>query len=245
MFAKLLSISDVLMWKYFTLLSFRPEAEVARLRAEVEGGRNPKDAKVQLAKEVTARFHSATAAEAAERDFELRARGGVWQKQHREAGAVPHTSIDTAAHWTKSGWHGGVDGWQRHLCVTVAAVWIPLAARLTPANTADSEVAPLLLAELPAEARCALGDRHEHHRRHRGPLVGPAGQRLQRPDPPGHGVHHRLVHRVHRPVAERAGERAGQGGLVAVRAVQHGGVDEHVGAPAVLHRVHRDVRPVQ
>jgi tyrosyl-tRNA synthetase len=77
MFAKLLSINDVLMWKYFTLLSFRPEAEVARLRAEVEDGRNPKDAKVQLAKEVTARFHGAAAADAAERDFELRARGGV------------------------------------------------------------------------------------------------------------------------------------------------------------------------
>jgi tyrosyl-tRNA synthetase len=65
------------MWKYFTLLSFRPEAEVAKLRAEVEGGRNPKDAKVQLAREVTARFHSAAAADAAQRDFELRARGGV------------------------------------------------------------------------------------------------------------------------------------------------------------------------
>jgi tyrosyl-tRNA synthetase len=77
MFAKLLSVSDVLMWKYFTLLSFRPEAEVARLRAEVEAGRNPKEAKVLLAKEVTARFHSAAAAEAAERDFDLRARGGV------------------------------------------------------------------------------------------------------------------------------------------------------------------------
>jgi tyrosyl-tRNA synthetase len=77
MFAKLLSINDVLMWKYFTLLSFRPEAEVARLRTEVEDGRNPKDAKVQLAKEVTARFHGAAAADAAERDFELRARGGV------------------------------------------------------------------------------------------------------------------------------------------------------------------------
>ncbi|KQW40050.1 tyrosine--tRNA ligase [Rhizobacter sp. Root404] len=77
MFAKLLSINDVLMWKYFTLLSFRAEAEVARLRAEVEDGRNPKDAKVQLAKEVTARFHGAAAADAAELDFELRARGGV------------------------------------------------------------------------------------------------------------------------------------------------------------------------
>ncbi len=77
MFAKLLSISDVLMWKYFTLLSFRPEAEIAKLRAEVEGGRNPKDAKVQLAKEITTRFHSAAAAEAAEADFNHRAKGGV------------------------------------------------------------------------------------------------------------------------------------------------------------------------
>ncbi len=77
MFAKLLSISDVLMWKYFNLLSFRPEAEIARLKAEIEGGRNPKDAKVQLAKEVTTRFHSAAAAEAAEADFNHRAKGGV------------------------------------------------------------------------------------------------------------------------------------------------------------------------
>ena len=77
MFAKLLSISDTLMWKYFTLLSFRPEAEIATLKREVEGGRNPKEAKVLLAKEITARFHSAAAAEAAELDFDHRARGGV------------------------------------------------------------------------------------------------------------------------------------------------------------------------
>ncbi|HJW11126.1 MAG TPA: tyrosine--tRNA ligase [Albitalea sp.] len=77
MFAKLLSISDTLMWRYFTLLSFRPEAEVARLKAEVDGGRNPKDAKVLLAKEITTRFHSATAADAAEADFAHRAKGGV------------------------------------------------------------------------------------------------------------------------------------------------------------------------
>jgi tyrosyl-tRNA synthetase len=77
MFAKLLSISDELMWKYFTLLSFRPEAELERLKREVEGGRNPKDAKVMLAKEITARFHSAAAADAAEQDFMNRARGGV------------------------------------------------------------------------------------------------------------------------------------------------------------------------
>ncbi|HET7795096.1 MAG TPA: tyrosine--tRNA ligase [Rhizobacter sp.] len=77
MFAKILSISDELMWKYFTLLSFRPESEIAKLKVEVEGGRNPKDAKVMLAKEITTRFHSAAAADAAEADFNNRARGGV------------------------------------------------------------------------------------------------------------------------------------------------------------------------
>lgn len=77
MFAKILSISDTLMWKYFTLLSLRSEAEIATLRAEVEAGRNPKDAKVLLAKEITTRFHSAAAADAAEADFANRARGGV------------------------------------------------------------------------------------------------------------------------------------------------------------------------
>ncbi|MGD9831674.1 MAG: tyrosine--tRNA ligase [Piscinibacter sp.] len=77
MFAKLLSISDTLMWRYYTLLSFRSEAEITRLKSEVEAGRNPKEAKVMLAKEITARFHSAAAADAAEADFENRARGGI------------------------------------------------------------------------------------------------------------------------------------------------------------------------
>jgi tyrosyl-tRNA synthetase len=77
MYAKLLSVSDELMWKYFTLLSFRSEAEIAALKAEVAGGRNPKDAKVMLAKEITARFHSSAAADAAEVDFQNRSRGGV------------------------------------------------------------------------------------------------------------------------------------------------------------------------
>ena len=77
MYAKIMSISDVLMWKYFTLLSFRSEAEIAALRVEVEAGRNPRDAKVMLAKEITARFHSAAAAEAAQVDFINRASGGV------------------------------------------------------------------------------------------------------------------------------------------------------------------------
>ena len=77
MFAKVLSISDTLMWRYFTLLSFRSEAEIAGLRAEIAAGRNPKEVKVLLAKELTARFHDAAAAESAEQDFNLRARGGV------------------------------------------------------------------------------------------------------------------------------------------------------------------------
>jgi len=77
MFAKVMSVSDTLMWRWFTLLSFLSEAEIARLRAEVEGGRNPRDAKVLLAKELTARFHSAAAADAAEQDFVNRSRGGV------------------------------------------------------------------------------------------------------------------------------------------------------------------------
>ena len=77
MFAKVLSISDVLMWKWYTLLSFRSESEVAALRKEVEAGRNPKDAKVALAKEITARFHSVAAADAAEQDFINRSKGGV------------------------------------------------------------------------------------------------------------------------------------------------------------------------
>ncbi|HRZ60612.1 MAG TPA: tyrosine--tRNA ligase, partial [Rubrivivax sp.] len=77
MFAKLLSISDELMWRWYTLLSFRSEAEIARLRAEVAQGRNPKEAKLLLAHEITARFHGSAAAAAAEADFALRARGGV------------------------------------------------------------------------------------------------------------------------------------------------------------------------
>jgi tyrosyl-tRNA synthetase len=77
MFAKVLSISDTLMWRWYTLLSFRSEADIAALKSEVTGGRNPKDAKVALAKEITARFHSAAAAEAAEQDFINRSQGGV------------------------------------------------------------------------------------------------------------------------------------------------------------------------
>jgi Transposase DDE domain len=90
----------------------------------------------------------------------LHARGGVWHKRHRDAGEIPHTSIDTEAHWTKSGWHGWVYGWKLHLAAVVASVWIPLAATLTPANRADNEEAPALIRELPPEVRYVLGDVH-------------------------------------------------------------------------------------
>ena len=77
MFAKVLSISDTLMWDWYTLLSFKSLEDIAALKAEVAGGRNPKDAKVMLAKEITTRFHSAAAADAAEQDFINRSKGGV------------------------------------------------------------------------------------------------------------------------------------------------------------------------
>ena len=77
MFAKVLSISDTLMWDWYTLLSFQSLAQIEALKAGIAGGRNPKDAKVALAKEITARFHSAAAADAAEQDFMNRSKGGM------------------------------------------------------------------------------------------------------------------------------------------------------------------------
>ena len=77
MFAKLMSISDALMWKYFDLLSFRSVDEIERLKVEIDAGRNPREAKVLLAREITARFHGPAAADTGEADFNLRARGGI------------------------------------------------------------------------------------------------------------------------------------------------------------------------
>jgi tyrosyl-tRNA synthetase len=72
MFGKLMSISDELMWRYFELLSFRPLADIARLKAEVAAGRNPRDVKFELGREIVARFHSPAAAEAAQAEFVAR-----------------------------------------------------------------------------------------------------------------------------------------------------------------------------
>ena len=77
MFGKLMSISDTLMWRYYTLLSFRPEDEIAQLRRECEAGRNPREAKVMLAHEIVARFHSKPAADAAQAEFDARFRHGA------------------------------------------------------------------------------------------------------------------------------------------------------------------------
>lgn len=77
MFGKLMSISDDLMWQYFTLLSFRPMSEIDLMKQEIAAGRNPRDCKVLLAQEIVARFHSQADAEKALEDFNHRARGGV------------------------------------------------------------------------------------------------------------------------------------------------------------------------
>lgn len=71
-FGKTMSVSDTLMWRYYDLLSFRSTAEIAQLRSEVEGGRNPRDVKVMLAMELVGRFHGQKAAEEALADFEAR-----------------------------------------------------------------------------------------------------------------------------------------------------------------------------
>jgi tyrosyl-tRNA synthetase len=90
MFGKLMSISDELMWRYYELLSFRPLDEIAMLKRECAGGRNPRDAKVALAQEIVARFHSKRAAEDALSAFEARFRDGALPENMPEV--VLHTN---------------------------------------------------------------------------------------------------------------------------------------------------------
>lgn len=93
----------------------------------------------------------------------LRAKeGAVWHKKHKDAGIVPHSRIDTEAAWTKSGWHGWVYGWKLHLTCTIGSIWLPLAARLTPADVHDSHVGQAMVAELPGNISVVLGDTHFH-----------------------------------------------------------------------------------
>ncbi len=78
MFGKIMSVSDVLMWRYFELLSFRPMSEIEQFQRDIEAGANPRDIKFLLAEEIIARFHNASSAEAAKQDFITRfARGAL------------------------------------------------------------------------------------------------------------------------------------------------------------------------
>lgn len=129
----------------------------------------------------------------------LRAQGPPWHQRDRAAGRVRDFSTDTHAHWTKSGWHGWVYGYKLHLVTTVAAVWIPLAARLRPANEADNVLALELLAELPHEPRFVLADsQYNTDQLHRfcaahGRILVASGRTKQMRDDPGKDVR-RIFH---------------------------------------------------
>jgi tyrosyl-tRNA synthetase len=90
-FGKLMSISDELMWRYYELLSFRSDQEIAALRRDVEGGRNPRDIKVMLAQELVERFHSRADAERALADFEARFQRGAMPDE------MPEVSVPAGA----------------------------------------------------------------------------------------------------------------------------------------------------
>ena len=89
-FAKLMSISDDLMWRYIELLSFESLETVAKWKADVKAGANPRDVKVRFAQEIVARFHSQADAESALNDFQTRAKGGIPED-------VPEVRVDIAS----------------------------------------------------------------------------------------------------------------------------------------------------
>ncbi len=84
MFGKIMSISDELMWRWFELLSFRPMAEIEKLRQEVAEGRNPRDVKFLLGEEIVARFHSSEAARKARENFIARFQKGAMPEEMPE-----------------------------------------------------------------------------------------------------------------------------------------------------------------
>jgi hypothetical protein len=90
----------------------------------------------------------------------LRTGGGVWHKKDRQAGHIPHTTIDVEANWSKSGWHGWWYGWKLHLAISVGNTSVPLAAQLTAANTYDATIGTELFNQLPDNTRFILGDKH-------------------------------------------------------------------------------------
>ena len=90
MFGKLMSISDDLMWRYYELLSFRSHDDIAKLKAECAAGRNPREAKVALAQEIVARFHSQASAVHALAEFDARFRQGAMPED------MPHVTLQSA-----------------------------------------------------------------------------------------------------------------------------------------------------
>jgi hypothetical protein len=133
----------------------------------------------------------------------LRAPGGVWHVKQRAANLLPVVTLDVEADWGKSGWHGWVYGWKLHLASLIGGCFIPLAAVLTKASVHDATVAPLLLDELPLDARFVLGDTHyqtpalhDHCTLHGRTLVARHWTPAPSTDPgkPVRAIFHRLRH---------------------------------------------------
>lgn len=93
MFGKIMSISDVLMWSYYELLSFRPLEEIEQFKADVAAGKNPRDVKILLAKEIIARFHSDAEADGAEQEFINRFQKGAMPDEMPEFEFAAGTAI--------------------------------------------------------------------------------------------------------------------------------------------------------
>jgi len=91
MFGKIMSISDVLMWRYYELLSFKPMAEIEAYKVDIEQGKNPRDVKIDLAKELIARFHDEAAAQAAHDEFINRFQKGAMPDEMPEIELTPES----------------------------------------------------------------------------------------------------------------------------------------------------------
>jgi len=89
MFGKIMSISDVLMWRYYELLSFKPLEEIAAYKTDIEKGKNPRDVKIDLAKELIERFHDQGAAQAAHDEFINRFQKGAMPDEMPEFTLTP------------------------------------------------------------------------------------------------------------------------------------------------------------
>jgi len=101
MFGKIMSISDVLMWRYYELLSFKPLAEIEGYKTEIEQGKNPRDVKIDLAKELIARFHDESSAQAAHEEFINRFQKGAIPDEMPEFELSPEGGVIAIANLLK------------------------------------------------------------------------------------------------------------------------------------------------